>query len=378
MIHCSHNELDARSNILGMLRNHAFLRKVKGDKKPLTSSGYVSHIYLRNCIDWFLVPQTPTQYQGELTQQQRLPNELLLHIFSYVQSNRDIINLCRSSKALRSVAELCLYRTIELDFDGVQGHAKRALLLLQAIQSPRFSHIVTTIRVHFRPCHERVDPNDVGGHPKVCTCSIIDRDFGTALQFMQALEVLSFKCFLCMNLTSGRHHYLPDLGTRKLRQFSFECHCTMKHHFDVAGLFIAPWMRSVTALNWLETLWTTIPEQKLNELIKSDEFLPHLDTLHYTGSKAHDKLLAGRKICRLSGDYGNFNLLRCIGSDARRKAITHLSISEYYLAHIIDLNRNTGQFCNLRHVGALSFGVQSVDRETSSMVNAFVSIFWSC
>jgi len=173
------------------------------------------------------------------TQQQQLPYELLLHVFSYVTDRNDIVNLCRCSRTLRAIAEVYLYKSLNFDLRAQDGDPRRALILLEAIQNPRFSGITREIWVNFQSCRQRIDTAREA-LPKKCKCGTIDKMFGTALQSMQVLEVLSIQCTFCVNLSTGRHHYLTNLSTKKLRQLDYDCRCTMGNGFDTATLFSAP------------------------------------------------------------------------------------------------------------------------------------------
>jgi len=254
---------------------------------------------------------------------------------------------------LRSIAEVFLYRNIRLNFDGRNGHVKIALKLLDTIQNPHFSTVVTVIQVKLEPCRQRIDSTRGETLPKICTCGRIDEKLGTALQSTCALEVLSIDCSLCMNLSTGRHHYLTELGTRKLREFRYECHCTMGNGFDAATLFLSPWMRSVTALNWHPNLWTSIPEEKLQKLLKDDTFLPNIETLQYGGPGICEWLLTKRKIRRLSSPA--MDPSRPVNRNTHKKVMTHLSISHYCLPMLLNSVGDINQFGNLQHVGTLMF-----------------------
>jgi len=305
------------------------------------------------------------------TEQQQLPYELWLHIFSYVEDRNDIVNLCRCSGTLREIAEVYLYRNLNINFSAVNGGARRALMLLEAIRNPRFSSVTTEIRVNFQSCRQRIDTARGETSPKKCKCGAIDDMFGVALQSMRVLEVLSIECHFCMNLSTGRHHYLTNLATKNLRQLRYECHCSMGNSFDPAALLSAPWMRSVTALNWPPSLWTSIPPITLRGLMKTDGFLPNIDTLNYAGPGLYDELLTKRTIRRLSSLV--IDPSPPLDNHPNRRLITHLSINEYCLNTLLTGVMGIGQFGNLQHLGTLPFS-----QDFSNTNNDVVSLGSAC
>lgn len=312
-----------------MLRGRSFLRKAKGKKKPSSQ---------RDVQDL------------ESDQQQRLPYELLLDIFSYIEDQNDNLNLCRTCKLFRSLVEPHLYKTINLDFNGQRTSTQNSFQLLKMIQNPRLWNVITAVRVTSQPCHERVER--ASDQINKCTCSMIDEKLGTALQSIQTLEALGIQCTSCMNLSTGRHRYLTNLGTRRMRHFSYECHCSMGNSFDLPTLFTAPCMQSLNGLSWFTNLWTTIPSEQLEKLLRNPKFLPQLNALHYSSSEMLDKLLTGRKIVRLSGIVAPTTWTETHPS---KKSITHLSVYTYILSPILDSPAGIKQFCNLQHIGTLSF-----------------------
>jgi hypothetical protein len=271
---------------------------------------------------------------------------------------------------LRDIAEVYLYRSVHLNFEGTSGHAQKALKLLETIQNPHFSTVVTEMRVNLQPCRQRMDATKGEALPKICTCGTIDKKLGTALQSMHALEALRIDCFLCMNLSTGRHHYLGELGTRKLRELRYDCRCSMGNGFDTATVFSAPWMQSITALNWVPNLWTSIPEVKLRELMKDSKFLPNVETLQYGGPGISEELLTKRTIRRLSSPFKDPSA--SINQHPNKKAITHLSIGQYHLKTLLTSVGNINQFCNLQHIGTLHFshGYNDTSETTVSFVVA--------
>ncbi|KIM22298.1 hypothetical protein M408DRAFT_28844 [Serendipita vermifera MAFF 305830] len=285
----------------------------------------------------------------ELYQQQRLPHELLLDIFSYIEDKSDNLNLCKTSKVFRSLVESRIYKTIRLDFNDKKGkNMHSSLQLLEMIQNPRLWNVIKVVQVTSGSCHQR--SKFASDQTKKCICGVIDQKLGTALQSMQTLEVLSIRCDFCLNLSTGRHRYLKKLATRRMRHFNFECRCSMGNGFDLPTLFTAPWVQSLNGLSWLTNLWITIPSEQLETLLKNPSFLPQLNTLHYTGSGMLDKLLTGRKITRLSGAVDPSTWKE---SHPNKNSITHLSVCTYI--RILNSPGGIKQFRNLQHFGKLSF-----------------------
>lgn len=128
----------------------------------------------------------------------------------------------------------------------------------------------------------------------------------------------------------------------------------MGNSFDPVKLFMAPWMQSITALNWVTTFWTTLPPQKLQELIETSWFLPNLDTLQYAGSGIYDQLVTKRKIRRLSGNK-YMDLTTHVDIHPNKKYVTHLSIGDLCLAQLLNSVGSIGQFSNLQHLGTIGF-----------------------
>jgi len=233
------------------------------------------------------------------------------------------------------------------------------LFYSRLFKTPHFACITRTILVKFHSCWERTARGEAT--PKICGCGTIDEMFGAALQSMQVLEVLSIDCRLCRNFSTGRHHYLTNLATRKLRQFYYSCRCTMENGFDPATLLSAPWMQSVTTLSWFPSLWTSIPPVTLRELMKKDDFLPNIETLRYFGGALDDELLTSRTIRRLN--YTASNPIPPMDRHPNRRLITHLSVSEYCLIRVLAF----GQFSGLQHIGILTF---SQDRHGNTSEDA--------
>ncbi|KIM20061.1 hypothetical protein M408DRAFT_30686 [Serendipita vermifera MAFF 305830] len=331
-----------------MLRDRSFLQKAKGKQKP--SPQPVPDFTAQDAVSTLPLPQLPAIQDLELDQQHQLPYELFLEIFSYIEDRNDNLNLCRTSKLFRSIVEPLVYKNIDLNFDGYEDNLSRSLQLLEIIQNPRLWNIITAVRVTSQPCLKRSKSTE--DHVKKCTCGVIDQRLGTALQSIQTLEVLSISCTLCRNLYTGRHRYLTNLGTRRMRHFDYECRCSMGNSFDLPTLFTAPWIQSLNSLCWLTNIWTTIPSEQLEKLLKNPNFLPQLNTLHYSGHGMFEKLLTGRKITRLSG---GIDVMTQIGAHINKSSITHLSIHTSFLSRILDIPGVLKQFHNLQHIGTITF-----------------------
>jgi len=198
----------------------------------------------------------------EFPNQPQLPYELLLHIFSYILEHRgQLTRLCQCSKLFRSVAEVYLYRSLELHIAPESAYGKNQLKkqldLLEMLQKPRYSTILKEMRVKLGWCA-------IGPPPKDCSCWKVDRMLGSALRSMEMLQVLSIKCHLCQDPSNPRHRYLMELPTRSMKEFCYDCYCTTERENKPTPFILAPWMASITALKWTSWMLTPTLERKFS------------------------------------------------------------------------------------------------------------------
>ena len=287
----------------------------------------------------------PERAAVEFPNQPQLPYELLLQIFSYVKHKIQLKNLCQCSKLFRSVAEVYLYCSFELKIDPrSDSTTHRQLRLLETLQNPRYSTILKEMRVELGKCV-------VGRPPKDCQCWKIDKLLGFALESAQALQVLSIQCRLCKGSPTPRHRYLIDLPARSMREFCYDCYCTVGRGDDPTTFLLAPCMASITALDWANWMTPTV-EKKFLTLIQDDTFLANINTLKYYEDNICDELLAKRAIQRISSD--DLNPVTALRRNPKKHLITHLSIDSYDLLELLD-GLEINEFRSLQHVGTLSF-----------------------
>ena len=331
--------------------------QTQGDTKSLLAAGkrLSCLIYFHHSV---LFPAIACSAVGRHRPIEALPNELLLHIFSYVEGKGDLANLCQCSKVFRDIADGYLYRNLNLDFcSDSRGVAYK---LLRSIQNPRYSSIVKELRVTVNGCSSEWE-----APPDGCPCDKIDALLRRALHYAETLEVLRIQCMYCRLASPSRHRYLTELPTMTLREFCSDCNCGQyedgSYFVDIRGQYEvssntkhmpAPnWVRSVTSLNLASGEQWACPEEILQRWMQNDELLPNLHTLNYYGPGICSELLAKRVIRRLVALSANPN------DDLRRhpdkKALIHLTISDEFLKTFLNSVGNINQFSNLQHIGFL-------------------------
>jgi hypothetical protein len=341
---------NAAVGVCAALNEHAQLghevhspTQTQGDIKALSA---VSK-YFFYPIDYFHSASFPAAGRNRPTQ--ALPNELLLHIFSYVERQNDLANLCQCSKAFRNIADGYLYRDLNLYFypDG-DSDETASFKLLQSIQKSRYSSIVKELTVKVDVCTAKFRKVDRDG----CPCSKIDTLLQKALHHAEALEVLRIQCVYCWSARPERHRLLTELPTRKLRELTYECNCGLCWVGSSTRHMPAPnWVRSVTSLNLRSGNQWACPEEVLQTWMQNGEFLPNLHTLNYYGPGICSELLANRVIRRLvaMGEDPNDALSR----HPDKKALIHLAMREGFMKTFLSSVGNIIQFSNLQHIGSL-------------------------
>jgi F-box-like len=359
------------SFFIGFIPQH----KTQEDTKPLLAASKC----LSCLVDYHhsvLFPEIACSAAGRHRPRAVLPNELLLHTFSYVEGKRDLANLCQCSKVFRDIADGYLYRNLNLDFcfDSDFEEETAAEKLLQSLQNPRYSNIVKELRVSVHECPAVVRDG--------CPCDKIDMLLRKALQYAEKLEALRIQCFFCVFASPERHRYLTELPTLTLREFCSNCSCEQDEttsHFDGSSntkhMSVPNWMCSVTSLNLASGgEQCAFPEELLQRWMQNDELLPNLHTLNYYGPGICSELLAKRVIRRLvalSADPNN---------DLRwhpdKKALTHLVTRDQVLETFLNSVGSINQFSNLQHIGFLwsgaIYGIPKELRVSSVLHHYFV------
>lgn len=233
------------------------------------------------------------------------------------------------------------------------------LNILETLQKPRYSTILKEMRVEFGPC-------PIGSPSKDCLCREVDHMVGLALGIMEVLEILSIKCRLCQDPSNPRHRYLMDLPTRSLREFCYDCHCTEEGMTEPTPFILAPWMASLTALNWASSFLTPALDEKLRELIQDATFLENIDTMQYYSMASCEDLLAKRAIRRVSCSSQRANLLAAMSRSPNKHLITHLSIRPKHLSELLN-GSELNQFRSLQHIGTLSFCSHDSDSSVTTV-----------
>jgi len=203
-----------------------------------------------------------------------------------------------------------------------------------------------------------------GRLPRHCSCWKVDKMLGSALISMERLEVLSIQCYLCRDPPNPRHRYLMELPTRSMREFYYYCHCTTERENVPTPFILAPWMASLTALNWASYAWTPTLEKRFSELIQDVNFLPNIDTLQYNNAGSCDDLLTRRVIRRISSTY--YDPVPAVCRSPNKHLITRLSIPPQYLRELFD-GSEIDKLRSLRHVGTLSFERNLSDPEENKV-----------
>jgi F-box-like len=285
---------------------------------------------------------------------QILPNELLLHIFSYVKGKRDLANLCQCSKVSRNIAEGYLYRNLNLYFKPKSKNAP-SFKLLQSIQKSRYSSIVKELTVDVGRCVVAPRLRNEG-----CSCTKIDMLLRKALCYAEALEVLKIRCDFCRFALPERHSYLAELPTTKLRELYYECYCysdgSIPNHVSAPN-----WVHSLTSLSLGSGSQRVCREEDLQSWMQNGAFLPNVHTLNYYGPGICSELLATRVIRRLVVPSHNPN--DALSRHPDKKALTHLIAPADHPETFLSTVGNINQFSNLQHIGSLwheDFQVSSI------------------
>jgi hypothetical protein len=242
----------------------------------------------------------------------------------------------------RDIAEVLLYRSMNLAF--IEPYSVSTWKALQRICDHRYADLVLEMRVELHECTKSPPSQE-------CFGESMDRQLGDALRSMNALQVLGIKCYLCVKPINGRHQYLLDLPTRRLRELSINWACTTGPGFDRRKFLTAQYMRSVTALNWGGGYIPSIQAEMLRQQMRDLDFLPNIDTIQYYGPGVWEELLATRKIRRLSSLA--FDASGALNRNPNKELITHLILNGCDISRFFGDITVTDQFCNLQHVGTL-------------------------
>lgn len=122
--------------------------------------------------------------------------------------------------------------------------------LYKTIESPRLSHIVTTLCVELPRCPQTQVPSTLVIQLLFsCYCDALDASLGSALRVLTNLSVLRIDCHLCRKGCTGtrRHMYLKKLSTRSLSKLSLFCICAAP---EINSVLFSPVLNSVHTLEW--------------------------------------------------------------------------------------------------------------------------------
>jgi hypothetical protein len=288
--------------------------------------------------------------QGKPTQCAQLPNELWVVVIDFVDGRKDLYQLCRTSKFLRSIAEPKLY---ERHF----RHSKRPSKMdtRSVVLHPRFETIVNTVFLHLTPwsfesgrwvhCYTTAGPT--------CSCDRLDEALGRALCSLLNLKVLRLWCYSCRAGSYERHRYLATLRTSVLQEIIFDCSCSDMDEKKLVEYLGAPSMTPVTTLGWC-TWGLGSTNGYLMAALTNQNILPNLHTLFYHRNVLNVLLLHYRPIQKINASHNPQSSVPTYAElNERHRSLTHISIQIYGNAiTLMDaIATNPFPFQNLQHLG---------------------------
>jgi hypothetical protein len=297
--------------------------------------------------------------QGKPTQCAQLPNELWVVVIDFVDRRKDLYQLCRTSRFLRSIAEPKLY---ERHF----RHSKRASKMdtRSIVLHPRLENIVNTVFLQLTPwsfesgrwvcCYNTL----LDALEPICPCDRLDEALGRVLSGLFNLRALRISCQSCkMTRTRGhryeRHRYLATLQTKVLQEVNIDCTCSDMDEKKLVEYLGAPSMIPVTTLGWCT--WGQGPTNRyLKESLTNLNILPNLRTLFYVRNDVNDLLLRYRSIQRISASStAQCNAPTYEELTKRHRSLTHISIQVYgnAITLMTAIATNPFPFQNLQHLG---------------------------
>ncbi|PVG01409.1 hypothetical protein CPB86DRAFT_102398 [Serendipita vermifera] len=289
----------------------------------------------------------------------KLPNELLILIVSLVEETRDLCALCLVSRLLRSIAEDRLYRQIFTTSTPLR-HGRRVPLCRTLLQR-RFESIVTDLDItlgKWKSC-SRWDASPISRHLRGrCTCDVVDKEWGRAIVSLTQLVSLQFTCYLCYDSQMDRRHrYLQNLKTKNLKRSAYSCFCSISDGKRELSILAAPYMRSVTILDWRCDSWTQVWRPEFDAFLDNPDILPNIRWLNYDNTPFSSLLVSKRYITRLSTRWppGKIPLRYSLLSQFPGRP-THLSDHDQGSDLLrFSIIREPGPFRSLQHFGKLEF-----------------------
>lgn len=218
-------------------------------------------------------------------------------------------------------------------------------VLLRTIQDPQLAAIVSEFRIVLPRCREE----GISLYA-LCSCDPMDQTLGEILSLLSNLQVLYIDCSFHVLTPTNRHSYLRNLGTTKLQKMGFGCLCFGISGDKVAQILMAPYMRSITTLQW---------ERGHLDLstLSSDEHLPQVKELICREPELFDRLL----------QMGTITSLQCtdvFGELPTILAQSPLSLTRLQTGNtgciLAAININYGPYRNIRHFGYFKFVMRSV------------------
>lgn len=300
-----------------------------------------------------------------------------------VNGKKELYQLCRSSKLLRSFAEPRLY----------QAHFSRSKLakvdIRTLIQHPRFEVLVNSLTIeliYWDLCEKWVPKRGLFGSApplRPCSCDELDGRLGRSLNGLINLKVLRLSCRLCSTTSNRRHGYLLTLQTRSLQQVRFRCGCSPMDKMGMEKVvenIAAPCMASVTALGWHNPATARFEEEFWGPLQENLQLLKNLSHFDFEGGALDTLFLRHCPITRLSSSELSIAAINYEDLKRLQGQLTHLSL-HYHGGGSVDLFRAMAQdpspFQNLQHIG--TFPLQSStcserSKELHTILSQFVTL----
>lgn len=295
-----------------------------------------------------------------------------------MDDKNDLLNICRSSRLLRHIAEQRIYKRLNLGLplthlidDKWSLQRIKHLPLYTTLQLPHISSTVVDLRIELPHCS---GPPEIADLPlfllpwrgKSCPCNGLDHHLGRALQTLTNLAVLHVACFLCSDPSDTRHLHLGQLKTNSLRELLFSCRCSPSNSAKTFKVLGAPPIKNIESLDW-NLPWTVdintaqipqISQTPIKALLEDPEFLPNLKTLKYDRNSCLDQTIAIRPITSLSCRSWNRFLHDAIRQNGG--TLLHLRMSEKWYRIQLFIQEDPTPYRNLRHIGNLWFMMGTV------------------
>lgn len=263
-----------------------------------------------------------------------------------------------TSGLFRALALPLLFQTVDLLGPKIPGpHPGKQLQnhskILKSLRTPGVAAIVMELNVSLsaQVCNRQTAHRSLFRNSQKCTCDALDDQVGKCIKIMVNLKVLHVHCFLCVDKSDGRHHYMANLETRDLRTLYFVCLCSPITSGQLGRILHSSMQSTIQTLRWC-TYAALSTSQSTEKAIYNSQILPSLNALFHGGTSMENSLLAHRPISRIFT--GLIREVTCPGLISAFVAspgvLTHFIVHDHSLGAKI-LALKPAAFANLQHIG---------------------------